>query len=357
MTILTRGTIGYVDEVIYGTRVIAGTPADTVTYLPGHMITDQNIQWPVEKPVMVERESWTSYDPSEILYGAAEVPFVLRYYLSDPQVLQYIYGLCAVGGAVGGVYPHTMTCIEPADGAAIASRTFHLETIGMVADKYIDVHGALTEKLSLTGIAGSNIGVLVTEELFGQRITDEDADTNEAVTYTAAPAPITSTTKITEQQPYRLTEVGIKGVNIIADIRLWNITTTLEYLKNRSIRDTLDNYGHTINRYLSSAYIKKRTHNATLNFVPSDLTKIFFEKLQDKDRDTELTIKIERTSLTPKDHEIEWIFDATICPVTDITGKMQPELMEENTLAVNLQPRVLTSCISNDEEATYSLEP
>ena len=84
--ILVGGTFGYVEETTYGVRVRATPIADTVSYAVGEL-TDP-IPFPQEKPSIIRRNAFNSFDPSTMKYGRKVVEFPLKGILSFPSIFK-----------------------------------------------------------------------------------------------------------------------------------------------------------------------------------------------------------------------------------------------------------------------------
>lgn len=360
-TLLTRATLGYTDETTFGTRIPNPPVAGTAHYALGAYL--EGIPFPVERPVIVERDVLTSFDAHELKYGKKEVRFTVPYQVLEGQPLQYIHGLNADAGPAGNIYTHTITGIEPANQATPETRTFHWETAGLTTQKIIDVHGAASEQLDISWITGDARGLLAQEKFVGQMITDEAATKDngggagdyKAVARTTAPALITSS--MSEAYPFRVSEIkygGSGGTDIISDVFAGNISTKVEWEENRSLRGTTNEYSDSMNPYLSALYIKKRRQFITLTVSPTDNIIYFFNKIQNPDYNTDLYIKATRT-VGAETHTLVWTFDTTTCPVTNVTGLIKYVLADNMKWTVVLQPKTMVSLVSSDENATYSL--
>ncbi len=359
MANLETYTIGYKEEAVFGTRVVAGTPT-VVTYIIGQIL---QIPLPTEKPVVIRQPVITSYDPAAMKYGAKEVMFELDYNLIEGNILNYILGEVSEGGGGGPTYVHTITPSEPTDSTTFESRTFHIETNGLTTDKLMDICGAVAYEFNLGWQVG-NIGVQCSEKLIAQRITDENATSDISGTGSAGSEddakaytnpPVYHDTNLTEADQWVPTEMKLAGSNIISSIKGGNINIKMGYEAPRTNRTGFNNYGSTINRYITDVYRKQgaREYLITLNVIPDDNTIAFFDALQTDDYDNDLIITMARTAKSSGNaHEIKFTFDTSTCLVADISGIMNYALKQDMGWTVLLMPRTLTNCVLTNEQAT-----
>ncbi|MCK5019712.1 MAG: hypothetical protein KAS32_21820 [Candidatus Peribacteraceae bacterium] len=370
---LTEGTLGAYDEDnagaaaggagVYGTRQMAGTPADTVTRLLGDYIDSFPI--PTEKPAWIDRTKFTSFDFGELKSGAKMVEFELPYLLLEGPSLLYALGRIAAAPTGGdNAYVHTITPIEPAHAIELPSRTFHIQIENsLTTSRYIDICGVITNAIDVGG-DDKNAAVTVKEKFLGQRITDENATTDldgvasagsedDAQDFTAAPAFYDS--NLTYEDPYYLESIIMGGVNITKDIKSWNINTINEFVSRRANRTGTDNYGRTINNYVGAHYLKKRRYSVALNLLPTDETYPFWVKMQEGDvANNDLVISLTRTkSHDSIENTIVYTFDTSVCPITDISGMVNFALANEQAWAFLLRPKTLTNVVITDDIANY----
>ncbi len=351
----TESWLGYAKETTYGTRVRAGTVADTATLVYGGWKGPFPMVF--EKPKLIEYKKSGSFDIASQVYGNREVRFQLASNLLDPvRILEKVLGKLSTTGPSGSLYTHTVTAQEPVDGATLPSWTYHLQTLGMTAPYILDIPGSYSEEANLGYVSGE-LGVECLEKVLAQRITDENAtsdingnasatDEDDAKAYTNAP---TNGDNITEADPFYLNELSAGGVDIVNDIITSNIKIKNEFKENRTSRpNKTNNYNKSINGYLSSAYVKDRTYEIQLELKPTDATLFFWDQVQSHSLDTDIVAKYVRTanSLT---HTMDLTFDTTTCPVTDISG-MIPFLHNElQKWIVVLKPKTLVSAVCKDE--------
>jgi len=363
MTDLIKGTIGYVPETTYALRARDGTVANTVTYQFGESLK-KGFVVPIEKATEIRRDIFGSYDANSIDRGKIDVKFTHDYKLLEGHRL--LYALLAkgdteaTGAPVSSIYPHTITPMQETDGNELNSVTVHVETIGLVTNKYIDICGCVTKQIDIGGSVNDKVnGVMISEVLWGQRITDEQGthDTDGSVDATKAAAHYTATpaiksANITSVDVWRLTKIEIGGVNILSDMSNWNIRVIVDLVENRHNRpDATNNYNVSIDHYVANYLVNGREYMITLNYKPTDATMVFFNKLQTQDDDLDLVIEYERTrgAFT---HKHVWTFDTTQIFIEDITASVKFAQESIDDWSVILKPRSLVNLVIYNEESS-----
>ncbi len=355
----TEAWLGYTKETTYGTRIRAGTVANTTTKVYGAW----KGPFPLvqESPKIIEYQKSGSFDPATLAYGNREVRFQLPSNLLDPvRILEQVYGQLATTGPVSGIYTHTITGTEPSEGAVLPSRTYHKQTSGLTTDFILDISGCYVEEVNFGYVAGDP-GVECLEKILAQRVTDENAtsdiagvasasDEDDAKAYTNDP---TLGTGVTEEDPFYLSLLSESGNDIVDDVLAVNIKVKNTFKENRTARPSgYNNYGHNINGYLSSAYYKSRSHEVTLDLKPTDATLAFWDKLQSHSLDTDLIIKFKRqTKTNDKEHTMDWTFDTDVCPVKNISGMIPFLHNEMQKWIVTLKPKTIVNVVCKDESA------
>ncbi len=355
----TEAWLGIIKETTYGTRVRAGTPADTASLVHGAW----KGPFPLvsEAPKMIEYQKSGSFDPATLAYGNSEVRFQLTSNLLDPvRILERALGILNTTGPTSSIYTHTLTSKEPAVGAVLPSVTYHKQTEGLTTDFILDISGCYVEEANFGYVAGDP-GVDCLEKILAQRTTDENAttdldgvasatDEDDAKPYTNGP---TLGTGVTEEDPFYLGLLSGGGVDIVDDILACNIKVKNTFTENRTARpNKTNNYGHSINGYLSSAYLKGRSFEVALDLKPTDATLFFWDKLQSRSLDTDLIVKFKRqTTTNDKEHTMDWTFDTDVCPVKDISGMIPFLHNEMQKWIVTLKPKKIVNVVCKDESA------
>lgn len=355
----TESWMGYKREVTYGTRVRAGTPADTTTKVYG---TWKN-PFPViaEKPTLVEYSKSGSFDKATQAYGNTEVRFQLASNLLDPvRIFEKVLGVINTTGPASSLYTHTVTGLEPAVGAVLPSDTYHLQTEGLTDDFIQDIPGCYSEEVNL-GYVAKEVGIECLEKVLAQRITDENATTDldgvgsagtedDAKAYTNAP---TLGTGVTEEDPFYLSSLSEAGNDIVNDVLACNFKIKNTFTENRTSRpNKTDNYGKSINGYLSSAYLKDRNFEIALDLMPTDATLNLWDKLKTKSIDTDIVAVFKRqTKTNDKEHTITLTYDTSSCPVTDISGTLPFVHSVLQKWIIVLKPKTLVNAVLVDESS------
>ena len=359
MADLTNAWLGYVKEVTYGIRVKAGTPADTVSYVNGDW--EGSFPVPMQKPTIIEHRKSGNFDLQTLLIGRKIVEFPLNQHLLDPaRELFQVLGKVTTTGPVSSLYTHTIVGQQPSDGATLPSRTYHIQSDGMSTDKIIDIAGTYTPKLQI-GWGLDKPGLHQASNHLAQRLTDETATTDlngvasagnedDAEVYTAAPI---LGTGVTEADVFYLNNFFVAGVDISADIIGGNVKIVNTLQKNFSNRPTkFDNYGLTQNAYLSSAFVVKREYAVTIEVKPTDLTVAVFNKYIKSYVDYDLTFQWKRTTITnSKVHTVDWTFDTSQSPLTDLSAVINPLLTDSNKWILEFQPKTLVDVVCVDENS------
>lgn len=358
MVYLQNGTLGEVNETVFGVRIEEnGAAATTVTWALGEYIG--NFIIPIEKPALIDRGKFTAFDYGELKAGAKTVEFPVKYMLMEGRSLWYVLGTIAEAGADPD-FTHTITGLTPAVGVELPSRTFHIQLESLTTSKYIDICGCVTQSIDIGGSA-KEPGIQVTEKIVAQRITDEGGTqvvTGEvltaAVVYTAAPAYMDSELTVEDffyLKHIKINFVGAGDINMTPDIVSWNINIKNEFVPRRANRVGSDNYGRTINNYVGAFYLKNRRITITLNVLPSDNTILMMNAQQDQIVDNAVTIGFTRTkAIDSEEDTIVWNFDnnPAICPITDITAMANFALASDQTWTFILQPKSLVNVIVTD---------
>lgn len=355
----TEAWLGYAKETTYGERIRAGTPADTTTKVYGAW----KGPFPLvqEKPIIVEYFKSGSFGPASLAYGDREVRFQLSSNLLDPvRILEQALGEISTTGPVSSIYTHTLTSREPSVGAVLPSRTYHHQTEGLTNDFILDISGSLVEEVNFGYVAGDP-GVDCLEKILAQRITDENAttdldgvasatDEDDAKAYTNGP---TLGTGVTEADPFYLSLLSESGNDIVDDVLGCNIKVKNTFMENRTTRpNKTNNYGKSINGYLSSAFVKKRAFEIALDLKPTDATLALWDKLQSHNLDTDIIMNFKRQTITnDKEHTMNWTFDTDECPVEDISGMIPFLHNEMQKWIVVLKPKDIVNVVCKDESS------
>lgn len=358
----TDAWLGYVRETTYGTRVRAGTPADTTTKLYGAW--KNPFVLPVEDPTMVNYRKSGSFDKASQAYGNTKIRFQLASNLLDPvRILEKALGVISTQADTpeAGRHTHTITGIEPAVGAVLPSDTYHLQTTGLSSQFILDICGSYSEEVNL-GYVAKEVGVECLEKVLAQRITDENATTDldgvasgggqedDAKAYTNGP---TFGTGVTEEDPFYLSSLSEAGNSIVDDVLACNFKIKNTLTENRTSRpNKTDNYGNSINGYLSSAYLKERDHEITLDLKPTDATLALWDKLKNKTLDTDIVAVFKRqTKTNDKEHTITLTYDTSSCPVTNISGIIPFVHSILQKWIIKLEPKTLINAVVVSENS------
>jgi len=358
MVYLEDGTLGFVNETTFGVRVEEnGADATTVTWALGEYIGNFTI--PIEKPALIDRGKFTSYDYGELKAGAKIVEFPIKYMLMEGHSLWYVLGKMTEAGG-DNARTHTITGMTPADGVELPSRTFHIQLESLTTPKMFDICGCVTQEIDIGGTM-KEPGIQVTEKMVAQRITDEGGTQvvagevlTAAIDYTAAPAYMDSTLTVEDFYYLEYINISFEGgaaVEMFSDLVSWNINIKNEFIPRRANRVGSDNYGRTINNYIGAFYLKSRRITITLNVLPSDKTIKMMNAQQDQKVDNAVSIGFTRTK---SDDDIEntivWDFDhnTAVCPITDITAMANFALANDQTWTFILQPKALVNVIVTD---------
>jgi hypothetical protein len=152
--ILTFDSSGYTDCIStdIGKAVVGGTTGDS-----GTLVNFDNTlrKWTVLR------------DASDDLFDQAEAITITSG-----------TGAGTTSGASSVGYVHTITQIEPSDAFTLPSRTIHTETRGLTNNKFQDIAGGLVKEAEWKIALGDSNGLMQTNKIGGQRITDELATTN-----------------------------------------------------------------------------------------------------------------------------------------------------------------------------------
>ena len=367
MVYLENGTLGFINESTFGVRIEEnGAAATTVTWTLGEYIGSFTI--PIEKPALIDRGKYTSYDYGVLKAGAKQVEFSCKYMLMEGHSLWYVLGKIAEAGSDNN-YTHTITGMTPAEGVELPSRTFHIQLESLTTSKFIDICGVITQSIDIGGTM-KEPGIQVTENFVAQRITDEGGTqvvTGEVLTaaidYTAAPAYMDSQLNVEDfyyLKHIKINFVGAGDTDMTSDLVSWNINIKNEFVPRRANRSGSDNYARTINNYVGAFYLKSRRYVITLNVLPSDKTILMMNAQQDQIVDNAITIEFHRIKTTGGEEDnIVWNFDnnPAICPVTDITAMANFSLANDQTWTFILQPKALVNVVVTDDVADYEVVP
>lgn len=369
---LRDGTLGWYYEDnktagTYGYRLMDSTPANTITYASGDYIGSFPI--PIERPALIDRGVFNSFDYSNLKAGAKTVEFTIKYLLYEGAFLWYALGGVNSEGGVDDAYTHTIAGLLPSAGVVLPSRTFHIEMVDdLTTDKFIDVCGCVIQSVDIGGTA-KDPGVYVTEKIVGQRITDEGGDTDigedhavtAAVDFTNAPVYLDTALTVEDFYYLEYIKLNISGggqSDITKDIVGWNINITNELVPRRSNAVGSDNYGRTINNYVGAYYIKSRRYTITLNVLPTDETIVLLDSMQDQITDNVVDIGFTRTKAADSvENTIVWNFDnnPAVCPVSDITGMVNFALGNDQTWTFVLNPKTLVGVTITDDVVSYDV--
>lgn len=367
MVYLIGGTLGfYLEDTgiggggTYGTRLMHATPASTTTYPFGEY--NKAFPIPVEKPALVDRALFTAFDYGELKAGMKNVEFIVEYLLMEGLALYFPLGKEVKSGATPDI-THTLTAIAPTDAVELPSRTAHIDCPSLTTDKIIDIPGCITQQMDLGGTAKES-AIHVKEKIVAQRITDENAthdlagvasagSEDDAQDFTADPA-YGDNTGLTVEDFYYLNDITHETNSFLDDMVSWNINITNELIPRRSNRTGTDNFGRTINNYVGAYYLKKRRYNLTLNLLISDATKVLWDRMQQHTLSNDLVFEFVRNRASDANADaITFTFDATTCPVTDISGLAAFSLGNDQNWTFMLQPKTLVNCVVIDDVNEY----
>jgi hypothetical protein len=254
--------------------------------------------------------------------------------------------------------------MSPSTGVELPSRTFHIQMENsLTTDRYIDICGCITKSIDIGGDT-KKAAVQVKENFVAQRITDENATTDldgvasagsedDAQDFTNAPR--FYDTNLTVEDPFYLESITVGGTDITKDVDTWNIRIMNDFVARRANRTGTDNYGRTINNYVGAWYLKKRRYDITLQALPTDETYPMWTRMQAGNvADNDLVFSLTRTK---SDDGIEntaiFTFDASVCPVVDITGMINFALANDQNWTFLLQPKTLTNIVVTDDVPAY----
>lgn len=364
---LINGTLGfYLEDTgiggggTYGTRLMDGTPANTITYPFGEYFKAFPI--PIEKPAFVDRALFTSFDYGNLKPGAKNVEFLLEYMLMEGLGLYFPLGKEAKSGSSPDI-THTLTPIAVTDTLELPSRTTHIDCPSLTTDKIIDIPGCITQQVDLGGTA-KQPGIFVKEKIVAQRITDENAthDINgvasagsedDAQNFSADPV-YGDNTGLAVGDFYYLNDFTHETNSFMADMVSWNININNELIPRRANRAGTDNYGRTINNYVGGWYLKQRRYNITLSMLITDATKVLWDRMQTGTLSNDLIFEFVRKRASDSNADsITITFDATTCPVIDITGLAAFSLGNDQVWTFVLQPKTLVSAVVIDDVNEY----
>lgn len=164
VTVITEATVGYIEESIYAIRVAAAASRRFGLEFGKFKI-------PQEKRSIIRKAISSSFNPNSQSYGEVQVEFPLNYVLVDARELSYLDDVIETGGSSPN-FLHKITLVEPTGAFTLPSRTFHMETSGLA--RRFDVPGCLTKTMELKLAVTDPRGMLVKEDLLGQRVSNSN---------------------------------------------------------------------------------------------------------------------------------------------------------------------------------------
>lgn len=349
-----KAKIGYLAEATFGVRNPDPFIAGTQIYSHGAMI--KSVNFPHYTTAMNKRRPFSQFVPTTLEKGKKKVTYPLKYVLIEGHPLKYFFNNpSSVTGPDGdGLYTHTCQISDPATRRAAYSKTVHLQTDGLAAEKCFDITGCSLDAGKLSWNVLDERGIIVDEMLTGQRIVGDQAGTDPAIELTNAPA--YHDANVTDHSFYKFVSATAHGQTLTTYLQSMDIDFLLDYAINYTKYSGVatDQHGLSLEKLMTGRLLKSIDFSVMLTLLEAAVPFTVIDKLLDDEMDSDLTLSFNRT-VNAKTETLVITCDGSYAPPTQLDGVMPIDSLEEldPVIGIRFEPRTLTIAVKDANSVVY----